>query len=608
MALTVSQLASALRLTDGTAPEEPLLSELNRLLAVGNAFVDKIASGAPDDVKAEAVIRFAGYLWDMPPSSRGSSYDNAWANSGAGALVSRWVVRRLAVSPSDDPAPTPDVPTTGGLDAAQVQALIDAAIAGLPGPYVLPAAAPGVRGGVQAVTNTIIDANTSTGIFGWALSHVRRVATAVVESVVPAWARQPSPPSGGGGTTLPAFNQADEQGLKSRAGALYWEPINEVPDTPGESSAIGHSLQVHGEGDQDYRWGATVDAAARASAQANAGSITDVQGVAAATRLALAGLEDALPDPPVPAAEATAKNYQLHLPATSERDTRASWQEATAQSGAEDTTARAAASRNAAAITAEEAARAAADTALGVRIDGLAGYAAPVFDPDYWVKSGDARSVLVHLDPRAAAITGLAKVRLNVQGISKTISSTAEQDVYSFALTAADAANITRAAGNSGSDTIHSDVTLLDSSDAELQRWRGLLRVLDAAPAGGGGGFSPTRIVNSSIDIPRNGVWAATGGIVPATATMILVSSGIAATSRSGVDVVMAEEWRALTAATAGTASQSAQRITLFGPSYRDLDSGEPVIGRTSRNEVLFSDREGSGALNDPMPLKIWWV
>lgn len=55
----------------------------------------------------------------------------------------------------------------------------------IPDAYTLPAAAAGVRGGVQAVTNAIIDANTSTGIFGWALSHVRRV----VNAIVPEWAR-----------------------------------------------------------------------------------------------------------------------------------------------------------------------------------------------------------------------------------------------------------------------------------------------------------------------------------------------------------------------------------------------------------------------------------
>ena len=54
------------------------------------------------------------------------------------------------------------------------------------GTYVLPAAASGVRGGVQAVTNSIIDTGTSTGIFGWAISHVKKLVKAEVSN----WAEE----------------------------------------------------------------------------------------------------------------------------------------------------------------------------------------------------------------------------------------------------------------------------------------------------------------------------------------------------------------------------------------------------------------------------------
>ena len=60
----------------------------------------------------------------------------------------------------------------------------------LPGPYTLPAATSTTRGGVRAITAAVVDAGTSTGIFGWAISHVRRL----VESIVPAWARDDSTP------------------------------------------------------------------------------------------------------------------------------------------------------------------------------------------------------------------------------------------------------------------------------------------------------------------------------------------------------------------------------------------------------------------------------
>ena len=70
------------------------------------------------------------------------------------------------------------------------------------------------------------------------------------------------------GPGLPDFLQSQVQVLHSRAGELYWEGINEVPDTPGEQSAIGHALQVTGTDDQDFAWREIVDAAARAAAQA----------------------------------------------------------------------------------------------------------------------------------------------------------------------------------------------------------------------------------------------------------------------------------------------------------------------------------------------------
>ena len=58
----------------------------------------------------------------------------------------------------------------------------------------------------------------------------------------------------GGGTTLPAYTQAATLFLKSRNNILFWEDANEVPDTPGTQSGIGHVLTVRGENDQDYHW------------------------------------------------------------------------------------------------------------------------------------------------------------------------------------------------------------------------------------------------------------------------------------------------------------------------------------------------------------------
>ena len=70
-----------------------------------------------------------------------------------------------------------------------------------------------------------------------------------------AWQTIYTPPTAtGGGTTLPAYLQSDVEVLHSRAGVLYWEAINQVPDAPGVQSDIGHVLTVTGTGDQSYMW------------------------------------------------------------------------------------------------------------------------------------------------------------------------------------------------------------------------------------------------------------------------------------------------------------------------------------------------------------------
>ena len=92
MAVTVGQLAAALRVTQGENPAEPLLSELTRLLGVGQALVDLWAPAAPTVIKDEAVVLVAGYLFDKPSSPSGRAYANAFSASGAQALLSPWFV------------------------------------------------------------------------------------------------------------------------------------------------------------------------------------------------------------------------------------------------------------------------------------------------------------------------------------------------------------------------------------------------------------------------------------------------------------------------------------------------------------------------------------
>ena len=97
MALTLTALAAALRLGDGVAaPVEPVAGILTRLMGVAEALVEKVAPDAEAFVKEEAIIRLCAHYYDQPTAASGDRYAAAWRNSGAEALVSRWVVRRTA--------------------------------------------------------------------------------------------------------------------------------------------------------------------------------------------------------------------------------------------------------------------------------------------------------------------------------------------------------------------------------------------------------------------------------------------------------------------------------------------------------------------------------
>ena len=69
--------------------------------------------------------------------------------------------------------------------------------------------------------------------------------------------------------TLPAIDAEGVVVLKGRLSGgqpiHFWQAINEVPDTPGTQSGIGHVLMVTGEGDKDYAFRAIDFAAAIAA-------------------------------------------------------------------------------------------------------------------------------------------------------------------------------------------------------------------------------------------------------------------------------------------------------------------------------------------------------
>ena len=92
MALTVAQLGEAMRL-DSPLPA-PISTIVTRLLAVGNARVDKLADDAPEEVKDQAIVQFVAYCYDSPHAGSRMNYAAAWRNSGAASIVAPWVARR----------------------------------------------------------------------------------------------------------------------------------------------------------------------------------------------------------------------------------------------------------------------------------------------------------------------------------------------------------------------------------------------------------------------------------------------------------------------------------------------------------------------------------
>lgn len=99
MAVSVGDLAIALRIITSGEPAEPVRSILTRLLGVADATVEKAAPDAPDSIKDQATIQMASYLFDMPTAARGTGHAAAFRNSGAQHLLFRWISRTTGITP-----------------------------------------------------------------------------------------------------------------------------------------------------------------------------------------------------------------------------------------------------------------------------------------------------------------------------------------------------------------------------------------------------------------------------------------------------------------------------------------------------------------------------
>ena len=118
--ITVSQLAAAIRVGSTTLET----AQVTRLLNVANTLVNEFASGAPEAIKNEAIVRVVGYLYDSPTTSKDGGYSNVLSNSGAGALLLPYRVHRAGsvtadavaaanVAVGDDTNPVTDVTLIG---------------------------------------------------------------------------------------------------------------------------------------------------------------------------------------------------------------------------------------------------------------------------------------------------------------------------------------------------------------------------------------------------------------------------------------------------------------------------------------------------------------
>ena len=227
VSLTVGDLAVSLRISSSRMEslQTGVSSILTRHLATATALVERYAPDAPAAILNEAATRVAGFLYDRPPeaSTRGIS---PLLHSGAQALLSSWrnpgLGAQAEATPSGSTAATGDpVQVADWAEQDNTDQIPADKLGNVPGgSYTLPAATASVRGGVLGITNAILDAGISTGVFGWAISHVKRA----INAIVPEWAR-----IGHGARVplakLPQFPNESEAADAANINAHTWNPL-----------------------------------------------------------------------------------------------------------------------------------------------------------------------------------------------------------------------------------------------------------------------------------------------------------------------------------------------------------------------------------------------
>ena len=160
MAVDIATLAVELRLATDPAspPPEPLSGTLSRTLRAAQAIVsERIRDDAPEAIRDLAVIAVASYVFDRPSAAQGERFANPWRNSGAEAMLSRWISRRAVAIGGPDEAPyeAPDdapAPIPGPSKSAKGPPLIDAVLTSA-NPISPEARGDGRRAALQAVSD-----------------------------------------------------------------------------------------------------------------------------------------------------------------------------------------------------------------------------------------------------------------------------------------------------------------------------------------------------------------------------------------------------------------------------------------------------------------------
>ena len=124
MAVSVEQLSVDLGiLSDSTEPLDAAQRQVvTRLHSYALEIVNDRAPTAPESLRDMALVTLAGYQYDRVPASQGAGFADAFVNSGASSMLSRWIDRRAIaisgdapdVSVPSSPSPSPAVPGVQG--------------------------------------------------------------------------------------------------------------------------------------------------------------------------------------------------------------------------------------------------------------------------------------------------------------------------------------------------------------------------------------------------------------------------------------------------------------------------------------------------------------